>query len=205
MVINTKNPDESVNVENVAEIEDRISALKDRIKEMIKREKNKNADEALKIIEEILDYNESVPRTFPLASESDKGKSEPTPEESIVERVKLRRQRSAEIAKKEKEISLELFGRYFGYSSPSVMYKALNETKNPEENRAEINTIENSLTNLIETLKSSPTSDAKKKMLCRFPITLARLNAGINSEKVKKEIRQLLYSLYRSKKFTKTV
>ena len=204
MVINTKNPDESVNVENVAEIEDRISALKDRIKEMIKREKNKNADEALKIIEEILDYNESVPRTFPLASEFDKGKSELTPEESIVERVKLRRQRSAEIAKKEKEISLELFGRYFGYSSPSVMYKALNETKNPEENRAEVNTIENSLTNLIETLKSSPTSDAKK-MLCRLPINLARLNAGINSEKVKKEIRQLLYSLYRSKKFTKTV
>ena len=56
-----------------------------------------------------------------------------------------------------------MFGRYFGYSSPSVMYKALNETKNPEENRAEVNTIENSLTNLIETLKSSPTSDAKKK------------------------------------------
>ena len=39
MLINTKNPDESVNVENVAEIEDRISALKDRIKEMSKREK----------------------------------------------------------------------------------------------------------------------------------------------------------------------
>ena len=45
------------------------------------------------------------------------------------------------------------------------MYKALNETKNPEENRTEVNTIENSLTNFIETLKSSPTSDAKKEML----------------------------------------
>ena len=34
--------------------------------------------------------------------------------------------------------------------------------KNPEENRAEVNAIENRLTNLIETLKSSPTSDTKK-------------------------------------------
>ena len=98
-----------------------------------------------------------------------------------------------------------MFGRYFGYSSLTVKYKALNGTKNPKENRTEVNTIENSLTNLIETLKSSPTSDAKKKMLCRLPINLAGLNAGINSEKLKNEIRQLLYSLYRSKKLTKTV
>ena len=38
-------------------------------------------------------------------------------------------------------------------------------------------------------------------MLCRLPITLAQLKAGNNSEK--HEIRQLLYSLYRSKKLTK--
>ena len=38
------------------------------------------------------------------------------------------------------------------------------------------------------------------QMLSRFPITLARLKAGNNSEKLKNEIRQLLYSLYRSKK-----
>ena len=41
------------------------------------------------------------------------------------------------------------------------------------------------------------------QMLSRLPITLARLNAGNNSEKLKNEIRQLLYSLYRSKKLTK--
>ena len=41
------------------------------------------------------------------------------------------------------------------------------------------------------------------QMLSRFPITLARLKAGNNSEKLKNEIRQLLYSLYRSKKLTK--
>ena len=38
------------------------------------------------------------------------------------------------------------------------------------------------------------------QMLSRLPITLAQLKAGNNFEKLKNEIRQLLYSLYRSKK-----
>ena len=37
------------------------------------------------------------------------------------------------------------------------------------------------------------------QMLSRLPISLAQLKAGKNSEKLKNEIRQLLYSLYRSK------
>ena len=41
------------------------------------------------------------------------------------------------------------------------------------------------------------------QMLSRLPITLAQLKAGNNSEKLKNEIRQLLYSLYRSKKLKK--
>ena len=41
------------------------------------------------------------------------------------------------------------------------------------------------------------------KMLSRLPISLVQLKAGNNSEKLKNEIRQLLYSLYRSKKLTK--
>ena len=41
------------------------------------------------------------------------------------------------------------------------------------------------------------------QMLNRLPISSAQLNAGNNSEKLKNEIRQLLYSLYRSKKLTK--
>ena len=43
------------------------------------------------------------------------------------------------------------------------------------------------------------------QMLSRLPIFLAQLKAGNNSEKLKNEIRQLLYSLYRSKKLTKNV
>ena len=37
------------------------------------------------------------------------------------------------------------------------------------------------------------------QMLSRLPITLAQLKAANNSEEFKSEIRQLLYSLYRSK------
>ena len=37
------------------------------------------------------------------------------------------------------------------------------------------------------------------QMLSRLPIYLAQLRAGNNSEKLKKRIRQLVYSLYRSK------
>ena len=41
------------------------------------------------------------------------------------------------------------------------------------------------------------------QMLGRLPITLTQLKAGNNSEKLKNEIRQLLYFMYRSKKLTK--
>ena len=41
------------------------------------------------------------------------------------------------------------------------------------------------------------------QMLSRLPISLVQLNTRNNSEKLKNEIRQLLYSLYRSKKLTK--
>ena len=43
------------------------------------------------------------------------------------------------------------------------------------------------------------------QILSKLPITLAQLKAGNNSEKLKNEIRQLLYSLYRSKKLTKQI
>ena len=43
------------------------------------------------------------------------------------------------------------------------------------------------------------------QMLNRLPIALAQLQAGNNSNKFKNEIRQLLYSLYRSKNMTKQV
>ena len=42
-------------------------------------------------------------------------------------------------------------------------------------------------------------------MLSRLPISLAQWEAGNNSNKLKNEIRQLLYSLYCSKNMIKQV
>ena len=44
-----------------------------------------------------------------------------------------------------------------------------------------------------------------KQMLNPLPILLTQIQAGNNSIKLKNEIRQILYSLYRSKVLTKTV
>ena len=41
------------------------------------------------------------------------------------------------------------------------------------------------------------------QMLSGLPISLAQLKAGNNSEKLKNEIRQILYSVYRSKKLAR--
>ena len=42
-------------------------------------------------------------------------------------------------------------------------------------------------------------------MNIRLPILLAKIKAGNNSEKLKNEIRQILYSLYRSKHLSKKI
>ena len=44
-----------------------------------------------------------------------------------------------------------------------------------------------------------------KQMLQRLPIALAQIKAGSNSESLLNEIRQIVYSLYRSKEITKKV
>ena len=44
-----------------------------------------------------------------------------------------------------------------------------------------------------------------KQMLNRWPISLAQIQAGNNSKSLKNELKQILYSLYRSKVLTKTV
>ena len=96
--------------------------------------------------------------------------------------------------------------------------------KSSEENNTQVDLIENILANFINKAKNTdgnkivnivekilefssqeqgqgieiPTLD---QMLSRLPIFLANwAKAGNNSEKLKNEIRQLLYSLYRSKK-----
>ena len=72
-----------------------------------------------------------------------------------------------------------------------------------EDNEKTINIVERNLE-----LNSEKQSEEGLKiltpnqMLISLPISLAQLNAGNNSEKLKNEIIQLLYSLYRSKILT---
>ena len=86
-----------------------------------------------------------------------------------------------------------------------------NEIKNISEEEKEIektNEMKDVVEEILEFNKQNQQGQGLKiltpdQMLSRLPITLAQLKAGNNSQKLKNEIRQLLYSLYRSKKLTK--
>ena len=43
------------------------------------------------------------------------------------------------------------------------------------------------------------------RLITRLPILLAQLKTRNNSQKLKNEIRQIVYSLYRSKNLSKTI
>ena len=64
--------------------------------------KQKNADETLEIINEILDFNKNAQIIFQLASKVDKGNSEPKTEERLAVRLKFKNDKIAEIKKKKK-------------------------------------------------------------------------------------------------------
>ena len=44
-----------------------------------------------------------------------------------------------------------------------------------------------------------------QQMITRLPILLAQIKAGNNLQKLKNEIRQIVYSLYRSKNLSKVI
>ena len=150
-----------------------------------------------------------------------------------MKRVHLRREKIAEIKEEEKNINNELFQKYFtNYPSPSDMYKKLRETegKKNEDQVYAIKKVLNKMKKLIENVPEdrklkieenqkiidiverilyfNQSGECLKvltlnQMLSRLPISLAQLKSGNNSEKLENEIRQLLYSLYQSKKLTK--
>ena len=89
-----------------------------------------------------------------------------------------------------------------------------NDIGNTSKN--DVNKIEemNKIADIVEFLLHSNNYDQQEKglkiltpsqMLSILPISLAQLKAGNNSEKLKNEIRQLLFSFYRSKKLTKQI
>ena len=87
------------------------------------------------------------------------------------------------------------------------------EIKKISKEEKEIEDLELIVEIIEEILKSNEQSQPGKglkiltpnQMLNRLPISLTQLEARNNSEKLKNEIRQLLYSLYRSKNMTKQV
>ena len=123
--------------------------------------------------------------------------------------------------------------KHFKFQRPSDMLKLLYTTKEKAKNNELVNVINSGLKEIIKMSKDEKKIEKPNKiveiveeilkfskqqqlgtglkiltpnqMLSRLPITLAQLKAGNNSEKLKNKIRQLLYSLYRSKNMTKQV
>ena len=79
-----------------------------------------------------------------------------------------------------------------------------NKTFKIEENEKIINIVERILYfNQLDQSGQELKILTPNQMLTRLPIFLAQLKAGSNSEKLENKVRQLLYSLFRSKKLTK--
>ena len=73
-----------------------------------------------------------------------------------------------------------------------------------EENKKIINMVEHILYfNQLDQQGSGLKILTADRILSRLQITLAQLKAGHNYDKLKNEVRELLHSLYRSKKLTK--
>ena len=133
-------------------------------------------------------------------------------EESIAERVKTRRQNKETDRDTQKTFALS--------SPPKEDYSAvtneyLKYLEEQEKDRVRFSDdYDSSGSGLNKKGKGSIASRAKgeglkiltnKQMLNRLPILLAQIQAGNNSKSLKNELRQIIYSLYRSKVLTKTV
>ena len=128
------------------------------------------------------------------------------------------------IAEEETDINEALFKRHFNFQRPSNIFNSLNNINDIKQKNKLINVIISGLKVMFEEERETEKPDKiveiveeilrfnKQKqegqgiktltpdeMLNRLPISLAQLQAGNNSEKMKNEIRQLLYSLYCSK------
>ena len=92
----------------------------------------------------------------------------------------------------------------------NLIKSSLTDSKKETENvsKDDVNKIEemNKIVDIVELILYVNNDDQQgqglkiltpNQTLSRLPITLAQLNAGNNSEKLKHEIRQILYSLYR--------
>ena len=160
--------------------------------------KNKAGNEFRKLKQKVANYN----LRYDLIKELEKDlfgediesiEPEEKYEESIAERVKTRRQNTQ---------------RTFAPSSPpkkDYSEETANYLKYTEEEKKG----QKRFSDYYDSNGSSSGSGLKiltnKQMLNRLPISLAQIQAGNNSNKLKNEAIQILYSLYRSRVLTKTV
>ena len=115
-------------------------------------------------------------------------------EESIAERVKTRKQNASSSSPKK------------DYSAEAADYLKYMEEQEKGQRRFSDDYDSNGSGNVVSKAKGTGLKIlTNKQMLNRLPILLAQIQAGNNSSKLKNEIRQILYSLYRSKVLTKTV
>ena len=99
---------------------------------------------------------------------------------------------------------INLYNDFIQLLGPDYFDEADNETNDNEQpNTTDMPDLESekSAKQIGQRLKMS----TPNQTLSRLPVSLAQLEAENNSEKLKNEIRQLLYSLYRSKKLSKTI
>ena len=113
-------------------------------------------------------------------------------EESIAERVKTRRQN------KETNRNTQ---RTFPLQDSSINLDDFTYGENYDELAEEDRELLRNMNKEGKGLKIL----TNKQMLNRLPILIAQIQAGNNSKKLRNELRQILYSLYRSKALTKTV
>ena len=97
---------------------------------------------------------------------------------------------------------------YKKQKNKELVYLIRNEVKEMSKNEKP-DIMVNIVEKILEFIRQNQEGQGLKiltpeQMFCRLPISLAQLEAENNSEKLKNEKRQLLYSLCRSKKLRKT-
>ena len=110
----------------------------------------------------------------------------------------------------------EKYNKFMGNVTKFEYYKAEKEPGSVSPNQKKMRRYVKGLKDIVDLYNLKSGSDTSKRgeglkvltnqqMLSRLPILLAQIQAGSNSNKLKNETRQILYSLYRSKALTKTV
>ena len=127
-----------------------------------------------------------------------------------------------QIVDQETDINDGIFRKYLKFRGLDQLVKLINsglkdlkeETKKMSEAEIENEDPESIVEIVKKSLKFNKQNQQKgqgikiltpNQMLNRLPIALAQLQAGNNSNKLKNKIRQLLYSLYRSKNMTEQI